>query len=297
MSSDEEQLQKFLEVELKKREGKKKSSIDTLVEQSSSIPVFQSNQKDRVVGADKFKKKINVVSSSKGFNVKLFEEKMREHLINGFKSYQNYNRPYVSVGELVGCGRSVYFNRKKYIVDPSKMFRFPYLYLFQERGIALHKAVQKIYGLQLVDKTFISKNFKVKGKIDGALKNYLFEIKVIDPDKFTGSFRQNDFDQANLYAFIANSEFGYKFNTVTLVYVIGTLRQIIPYDVPINMNRASTLIRKATVLHSCLQENKVPGENLCKRGEDCTWCLYKKYCTSPPSKSTENKKKDPVWLI
>ena len=268
------------------------------MEQSSSIPVFQSDQKTTVKGADKFRKKINVVPSSKGFNVKLFEGKMREHLINGFKSYQNYERPYVSVGEVVGCGRSAYFNRKKYVVDPSQMFRFPYLYLFQERGIALHKAVQRIYGLQLVDNTFISKKFKVKGKIDGALQSYLYEIKVVDPDKFNG-IRQADFEQANLYAFIANSEHGYKFTTITLVYVIGNLRQIIPYDIPIDMNRANTLIRKATILHSCLQENKVPGENMCKRGEDCTWCLYKKYCSSPPTKSSEtkNKKKDPVWLI
>lgn len=307
MANNEEQLQNFLEHELKKYEGKKKVNIDTLVSQSSSIPVFNKDQKNSKhsfpkyeLDKTKFKKPI---PQSKGFNVKLFEEKMRDHLIKQYKSYQNYERPYISVGELIGCCRCAYFNRKKYTVDISQMFRFPYLYLFQERGNAMHRVVQQMYGLQLVDKSFISKKFKTKGKIDGALNDFLYEIKVMDPGKFTGSYRKDDYDQANLYAFIANSEFGYKFRTITLVYVIGTMRDIIPFDVPINMKRANNIITKSIVLHSCLQENKVPGENLCKRGEDCTWCLYKKYCSKPPktkspvNKNKENKKKDPVWLI
>jgi hypothetical protein len=300
MQTDEKQLQNFLENELKKYKRSKKDTIENLVSQSSSVPIYNKTE-DKTVASNfnshDFNQSKSSKSKSNGFDVRLFEEKMRSKLIVDHKSYQNYPRPYISVGEIIACLRSSFFNRMKYKVDESKMFTFPYLFLFQKRGNSLHEAVQEIYEMEMVNFSFISETFKVKGKIDGAKNNFLYEIKVID--KPITSFRQDDYDQANLYAFIANTEQNYKFDTITLVYVVGSLKQIIPFDVSVDLDRAKKLINNAIVLRSCIEKNKVPGEDFCKRGENCRWCLYKDYCSKQEETKSreETKKKDPVWLF
>lgn len=219
----------------------------------------------------------NHVKKSKGFNVKKFEGMMRSKLIDDFKRMQTYERPYISVDELYTCMRKNYYSRSRYAIDLEKEFRFAWLYIFQRIGEELHATIQDVYNFTEKEKTIVSEKFKTKGRLDGIRDGFLFEIKSVDPDKFNYEYQQEHFLQGNIYAHILNTEYNYKIHTVVIIYVFRNLKQIVPFDLPIEPLLAESLLKRAPILKNAIDKKIVPdpiGADI----SQCQWCLYKKYC-------------------
>jgi len=219
----------------------------------------------------------NKVKASKGFNVSQFQKMMRSKLIDDFKKMRSYERPYISVGELYTCMRQNYYSRSRYAIDLEQQFKFAWLYMFQRVGDEIHSVVQDIYNFSEVEKTIVSEKFKTKGRLDGIREGFLYEIKSVDPDKFEYEYRKDDYLQANIYAYILNTEYNYKIHTVVLLYVFRNLREIVPFDLPVNPSVAESLLSRAPILKNAIDKKIVPdpiGANI----SHCQWCSYKKYC-------------------
>lgn len=217
------------------------------------------------------------IPKSKGFDVKKFQEMMRAKLIDDFKRLQTYDRPFISVGELYTCMRQNYYSRSRYSIKLDDMFKFAWLYMFQKVGDEIHAVVQEIYNFTESEKTIVSEKFKVKGRLDGIREGFLYEIKSVDADKFEYEYRKDDFLQANIYAHILNTEYNYKIHTVVIVYVFRNLRNIVPFDLPVNPKLAESHLTRAPILKNALTTKTVPdpiGSNI----SHCQWCSYKKYC-------------------
>ncbi len=217
------------------------------------------------------------VKKSKGFNVKKFEGMMRSKLIDDFKRMQTYERPYISVGELYTCMRQNYYSRSRYAIDLEQQFRFAWLYMFQRIGEELHAIIQDVYNFTEKEKTIVSEKFKTKGRLDGIRDGFLFEIKSTDPDKFDYECQREHFLQGNIYAHILNTEYNYKIHTIVILYVFRNLKQIVPFDLPIEPSLAESLLKRAPILKNAIDKKIVPdpiGANI----SQCQWCSYKKYC-------------------
>jgi len=217
------------------------------------------------------------VKKSKGFNVKEFEDSMRSRLIKDFKKMQSYERPYISVGELYTCMRQNFYSRSRYAIDIEKQFRFAWLYMFQRVGDELHAVVQDVYNFDETEKTIVSEKYKVKGRLDGIREGFLFEIKSVDPDKFEYEYQKEHYFQANIYAHILNTEYDYKIHTVVILYVFRNLREIVPFDLPVDASLATSFLKRSPILKNALDRKVVPdpiGSNV----SHCQWCSYKKYC-------------------
>ncbi len=101
----------------------------------------------------------------------------------------------------------------------------------------------------------------------GAEKGKKFEYVVV----------RNHFLQGNVYAHILNTEYNYKIHTVVILYVFRNLRQIVPFDLPIDPPLAQSLLERAPILRNSIDKKIVPdpiGSNI----SHCQWCSYKKYC-------------------
>ncbi|NHJ48924.1 MAG: Dna2/Cas4 domain-containing protein [Asgard group archaeon] len=219
----------------------------------------------------------NKIKKSKGFNVKKFEEMMRSKLIDDYKRMQTYERPYISVGELYTCMRQTYYSRSHYSIDLANQFKFAWLYMFQRVGDELHAVVQDVYNFSEKEKTIVSEKFKTKGRLDGIREGFLYEIKSVDPDKFEYVVDRNHFLQANVYAHILNTEYGYKIHTVVILYVFRNLRKIVPFDLPIDPPLAESLLSRAPILRNALDKKMIP-DPIGSDVSQCQWCSYKKYC-------------------
>lgn len=217
-------------------------------------------------------------SGSKGFNVKELESLMVQKLIEEDNASQNYDRPYISVTELLGCIRKVYYERKKYKIE-GYQFRYPYLPLICHVGNSIHQFLQTIYTFDETEKTIISQKYNVKGRIDGLKNHCVVEIKSFDQDKYKNTYILEHFDQGNMYAYILNEDLNYKIDTVTLVYVIRNLKKIEVFDIPINNQRAISFLDRSIVLKECLDNNKVPSK-IGQNDEQCKYCNYKSICKS-----------------
>ena len=217
------------------------------------------------------------VPKSKGFSVGKFEQMMRSKLIDDYKKMQTYERPYISVGELYTCMRQNYYSRSHYAIDLAEQFRFAWLYMFQRVGDELHSVVQDIYNFTEKEKTIVSEKFKIKGRLDGIREGFLYEIKSVDPDKFEYVVDKAHFLQANIYAHILNTEYGYKIHTIVILYVFRNLKKIVPFDLPIDPPLAESFLTRAPILKNAIDKKAVPdpiGANM----SHCQWCSYKKYC-------------------
>jgi len=217
------------------------------------------------------------VKKSKGFDVSKFQEMMRSKLIDDYKRIQTYERPYISVGELYTCMRQNYYSRSHYAIDLTEQFKFAWLYMFQRVGDELHAIIQDVYNFSEKEKTIVSEKFKTKGRLDGIREGFLYEIKSVDPDKFEYVVDRNHFLQGNIYAHILNTEYNYKIHTVVILYVFRNLKQIVPFDLPIDPPLAQTLLERAPILKNSIDKKVVPdpiGSNI----SHCQWCSYKKYC-------------------
>lgn len=212
-----------------------------------------------------------------GFDVEKFEVLMRTKLIDEYKRLQSYERPYVSVSELYNCTRQNYYARLRYPIDVREKFRFAYLYLIQKVGNEIHSVIQDLYDFTEIEKTIVSEDYKVKGRIDGIRESYVYDIKSIDPGKFKNEYIKEHFYQANIYAYILNSEYDYKIKKVTIIYVSRNLKQIIPFDLPIDDSLAKSHLSRAPLLLKSISKREVV-DPIGATNEQCNYCLYKKFC-------------------
>jgi hypothetical protein len=214
---------------------------------------------------------------SKGFNVSKFESIMRAKLVEEYKKIQSYERPYVSVSELYSCIRQVYYNRLKYPVDAKRLYTFAYLYLIQRVGNVIHDVIQELYNFSEVEKTIVSERFHVKGRVDGIRDRFLFEIKSIDFEKFKNQYIREHYLQAVVYAYILNKEYNYSIDTITIIYVIRNLKRIVPFDLPVDDKLAESLLSKAPILKSSIDNLQVP-DPIGATQESCRYCVYIDQC-------------------
>lgn len=217
------------------------------------------------------------IRRSRGFDVSKFESLMRTRLIDEYKRIQGYERPYISVGELYTCLRQNYYTRLRFPIDIKEQFRFAYLYLIQKIGNEIHSVIQELYDFIETEKTVVSEKYKVKGRIDGIREIYLYEIKSFDTQKFQNSYVKEHYLQANIYAYILNSEYGYNIKKVVIVYVLRDLKNVIPFDLSINNDLAKTHLERAPLLHEALSKRE-PIDPLGATSEHCKYCSYVKFC-------------------
>ncbi len=228
---------------------------------------------------------------SKGFSILRFEEAMRQKLTEQFQASQDYERPYISITELFSCLRKTYYVRMKYQIQLSKMFSYPYLYLVNKVGNSLHDATQAIYGFDKNEHTVISKEYKVKGRVDAIEGNNLIEIKTLDPNDFKNTYNPLHYIQGNVGAFILNNDYDYNIDNITIVYISRTCKKIEPFDIDYNESEAKKYLQNGLILRHALDTNQVP-DPINKTEEECKYCLYKTHC----SKKQEGKRKS-VFLL
>jgi len=242
---------------------------------------------------------------SKGFDVTQFESLMRSKLIEEQKTRQSYERPYISCSELYVCMRQNYYVRKRYQIDISAQYKFSYLYLIQKVGNVIHNIFQELYNFTEVEKTIVSEKYKVKGRIDGLKGRILYEIKSIDVEKFKGKYIREHYIQSLIYAYILITEYDYKIDTITIIYVLRNLKGVHVFDLDVDLEIAKEYLKRAPVLLAAIEANKVP-DPVGANKEQCRYCAYKKYCKkdgsqkilppfldkgSPKSEETGEKKK------
>jgi len=220
--------------------------------------------------------------TSKGFDIQKFEFLMRSKLIDEYKRVQSFDRPYISVGELCSCIRKCYYERKRYEVDVNQMFRFSYLVLLQEVGNFVHKFIQSIYGFTENEKTVISEKYKVKGRLDSIEDNFLVEFKTVDSSDFKNTYSIRDYHQSLIYTYILNTEYNYKINGITIVYILRSFKKVVPFDLEVDEKLGRSFLERAPLLLSCIEKTEVP-EPLGSVIEDCNFCLYKKFCEKDKS--------------
>jgi len=220
--------------------------------------------------------------TSKGFDVQKFEFLMRSKLIDEYKRLQSFDRPYISVSELCYCIRKSYYERKKYEIDINEMFKFSYLALLQEVGNFVHKFIQSIYGFNESEKTVISEKYKVKGRLDSIQDNILVEFKTVDSSEFKNKYSETDYHQCLIYVYILNTEYGYKIEGITVVYVLRSFKKIVPFDLKVDENLARSFLERAPLLLSCIEKTEV-AEPVGATIEQCEYCLYKKFCEKDKS--------------
>ncbi len=291
-------LLKYLEDETDKTSSIKKDSIKKVEKEKVSIDTKQLI-KDSLEGiyAD-VKFNTSPTSTSRGFVVKDFESLMRAKLVDEHKRMQSYERPYISVTELFNCLRKSYYVRKKYKIDVASQYNFSYLYMINKVGNTIHDLIQGLYDHTEVEKTLISEKYKVKGRVDGIRSNFVLEYKTIDESKFQGKYIPNHYNQGIIYAYILNSEYGYKIDTITIVYIIRNLKRIIPFDLPTDDKKAINFLELAPTLIHCLKNDIIP-EPVNSDKEQCHWCQYKKYCEDDSNKiiPQEEKEVKSVFLL
>lgn len=280
-------LIKYLDEEISKTKSSKVNRVKVLEKKEATVNTQKLIQ-DSLEGihSDVTQKILN--KFSRGFNVNKFESLMRARLIDKHKKMQSYDRPYISVTELFNCMRKSYYIRQKYEIDVSKEYQFSYLYMINKVGDKVHDLIQNLYDHTEVEKTLVSERYKVKGRVDGIRDNFLLEYKTIDVDKFKNKYLPNHYNQGIIYAYILNKEYGYKINTITIVYVTRNLKKIIPFDLPIDDNKAIKFLEGGPILLDCISNNIVP-EPVNADKEQCHWCQYKKYCEKD-NKQTLKKK-------
>jgi len=289
-------LLKYLEDETNKTSSIKKNNVKKIEKEKVSINTKQLI-KDSLEGVySDVKFNTSPVSTSRGFVVKDFESLMRAKLIDEHKRMQSYERPYISVTELFNCLRKNYYTRKKYKINVVSQFNFSYLYMINKVGNTVHDLIQDLYDHTEVEKPVISEKYKVKGRVDGIRSNFVLEYKTIDESKFKGKYIPNHYWQGIIYAYILNSEYGYKIDTITIVYIIRNLKRIIPFDLPLDNNKAINFLEIAPTLIHCLENDIVP-DKVNSDKEQCHWCQYKSYCKQEKQLDTEIKKPKSVFLL
>jgi len=255
-----------------KKDAKPEAKVDTK-------KLLEDSKIHSFMPSDKFHEE----SKSLGFSVKKFTAMMRGKLIEEHKKLQSYERPYISVTELCNCIRQCYYVRMRYPVNLNKLYNYPYLYIIQKVGNEIHAVIQDLYDFVEKEKTVVSERFKVKGRVDGIRESFLCEIKSIDDNKFTDTYIKEHYIQANIYAYILNTEYDYKLTTITIIYVMRSLKRIVAYDLPVDNKLAESFLNMAPILKSSLETSQVP-DPFGSTDETCKYCLFMDACKNDKPK-------------
>jgi hypothetical protein len=230
---------------------------------------------------------------TEGFNIRLFEEKLIKKLVEKHKKLQSYERPYISVTEVLNCLRSCYYYRKKYSLDLKKKFSYPYLYIRQKVGDAVHEAIQDIYSFDEVEKTVISEQFNVKGRLDALDDVYVIDFKP--SDKLKDVVDSKHYDQGNMYATILNTEYGYSTKKVVIVYYLLNFKDVQVFVNDVDLKRGLGFLKRGKLLKEHI-ENSMMIDPIGATEKECGYCPYTKYCQKdgykdvPPPKFKKKQK-------
>lgn len=213
---------------------------------------------------------------TEGFNIRLFEEKLVKKLIEKHKKLQSYERPYMSVTEVIGCLRACYYHRKKYSIDLKKKYNYPYLYLKRKVGDAVHETIQDIYNFDEVEKTVISEKFHVKGRPD-AISEDIFVIDFKPTENFREDVDLKHYDQGNIYATILNTEYGYSIQKVVIVYYLANFKNMQVFSNKIDINRGLEFLKRGKLLKDHL-DKCILIDPIGAIEKECQYCPYIEYC-------------------
>jgi len=237
---------------------------------------------------------------TEGFDVRLLEEQLIKKLIEKHKKIQSYERPYISVSEVLNCLRSCYYFRKKYSIDLKKKFNYPYLYIRQKVGDTVHEAIQDVYSFEEVEKTVISEKFHVKGRLDGLTDIYVIDFKPSD-----GMRKEVDpkhYDQGNIYSTILNTEYGYSVEKVVIVYYFHNFKDMQVFVDRVDLKRGIGFLNRGKLLKEHI-ENNILIDPIGATEKECRYCPYVKYCskdgykdTAPPKSKFKKKVVDEVLV-
>jgi len=256
----------------------KPQSKDPLEEKRKEVKKLMDAASYTYVPGERFEGANKSLNTLTGFDVSKFESFMRTKLIDDYKKIQSYERPYISVTELIGCLRQAFYSRMKYKIDLKQQFNFSYLYLIQQIGDEIHSLVLNLYDFTEIEKSVVSEKYKTKGRVDGIREANLYELKSIEDSKFENKFIYDHYLQALIYAYILNTEYdGYDIKTITLVYIMRNLKRIVPFDIPLDNDLAKSFLERSSTLLSSIQ-SKTPPDPYGSKKEHCQWCLYMKYC-------------------
>jgi hypothetical protein len=212
---------------------------------------------------------------TEGFNIRLLEEKLIKKLVEKHKKIQSYERPYISVTEVLNCLRACYYYRKKYSIDLKKKFTYPYLYIRQKVGDAVHEAIQDVYSFDEVEKTIISEKFHVKGRLDGLNDIYVIDFKP--SDKMKDKVETKHYDQGNIYSTILNTEYGYSITKVVIVYYILNFKDMQVFVSDVDLKRGLSFLKRGKHLKEHI-ENSMVIDPVGATEKECRYCPYVKYC-------------------
>lgn len=212
---------------------------------------------------------------TEGFNIRLLEEKLIKKMVEKHKKLQSYERPYISVSEVLNCLRGCYYYRKKYSIDLNKKFNYPFLYIKQKVGDSVHEAIQEVYNFDEVEKTIISEKFNVKGRADGIKEIYIIDFKPSDILKDKVDIKH--YDQGNIYATILNTEYGYSIEKVVIVYYILNFKDMQVFVNGVDIKRGLSFLKNGKLLKEHL-DNNVLIDPIGATESECRYCSYLKYC-------------------
>lgn len=232
-----------------------------------------------------------------GFDVNQFKKRLKQELINDHIKKQSYDRPYISITELLECPRRIYYERKKYDIDLKNSFYFVYLKLSAEIGNTYHKFIQENYDFTETEKTIISEHYKTKGRVDAIKNNFLYEIKPVDQKDIKDAYNIKHLYQCSIGAYILNNSYDYKIDTITLIYYIrdNFRKDPISFDYKYDEQIGKKFLENALILYNCLENNKLPEKSNNK--DDCKYCLYKKYCLNKEDKNKLDNKEEILFLL
>jgi CRISPR/Cas system-associated exonuclease Cas4 (RecB family) len=238
---------------------------------------------------------------TEGFDVRLFEEKLVKKLIEEHKKLQSYERPYISVTEVINCLRACYYYRKKYSIDLKKKFTYPYLFVRRKVGDAVHEAIQSIYSFDEVEKTIISEKFHVKGRLDGLSDVFVIDFKP--SETLRNEVDQKHYDQGNIYATILNTEYGYSIQKVVIVYYILNFKDMQVFSNKVDLKRGLEFLKRGKLLKERI-ENNILIDPIGATEKECRYCPYVKFCQrdgfeaiSPPNIQVKKEENIPTEKI
>lgn len=277
-----EKLLQYLEGESSKKKVPTVQNVDREKVSVKTQKILEESQIEEFSEIPRFKHK----DKSSGFDVDKLKSLMRARLIDNYKKLQSYERPYISVTELIYCLRKNYYERKRYTFDLSKLFTWPFLYIRQKVGNTIHDSIQELYDFDDVEKTVVSEKFKVKGRADGIKNEYIFEIKSYEPKKGKEVYQEDHYLQPLIYSYILNSEYGYNIKKIVIIYVQLNLKNIFAIEKDVDQKTAEKLLNRSLILQDCLTKNIVP-DPLGATTEQCKFCLYKESCEKDESNSVK----------
>lgn len=266
-------------------EDKKNSKKDPIVKKDSNKSEAEpkskiDDYKKLNINNDYVTKSSNNFNNSKNteFDLNIFKSNLRKKLISDYYKIREYERPYISITDILSCIRKVYYERMKYNPEEGKLFTFPQLKLINEVGNTIHDNIQNNYEFDEKEKVLKSEKYKLKGRVDAIKNKTVFEIKSVEPKEFPlKEIRQRDYDQGIIYGHILKYDYGYDVNQIEVIYVSRNLKDIQILKTKIDFKRAEKIMEKSIELYECLKISKSP--HLYDKPEDeCKFCQFNKYC-------------------